>query len=214
MASSKRSVWRVVAWSGSVTVLVLAAFVAWLVVPIVVGSPQGQSGQVLDVEGYPNAVSALGDDGRERFLSASLDDELRSFDELETRDRIIVSGKGYDAASGIYVALCKVPNSPEEKPGPCLGGVGQTEEGREAIAGVIEYGASNWINDDWAWRLFGARSFDDTNEGIFSAYIEVPAASDENVDCAEVRCGLYTRNDHTALEDRVQDLYIPIAFGK
>jgi len=48
------------------------------------------------------------------------------------------------------------------------------EQGREAIAGVIEYGASNWINDDWAWRLFGARSFDDTNEGTFSAYIGGP----------------------------------------
>jgi len=204
----------VLAWSLSATALVIAAIVAWLVVPILTGFPQGQSGQVLDVEGYPNAVSARGDDGRERFLSADLDDEFRSFDELVTGDRIIISGSGYDAASGIYVALCKVPDLPEEKPGPCLGGVGQMEQDREAIAGVVEYGASNWINDDWAWRLFGARSFDDANEGTFTAYIEVPAASDENVDCTAVRCGLFTRNDHTGLEDRVQDLYIPIAFGK
>ena len=88
------------------------------------------------------------------------------------------------------------------------------EEGGEAIVDVIEYGASNWINDDWAWRLFGARSFDDAGAGNFTAYIEVPAGSEEGVDCTLVRCGLYTRNDHTALEDRVQDLYIPIAFGK
>ena len=27
-----------------------------------------------------------------------------------------------------------------------------------------------------------------------------------------LRCAIYTRNDHTALGDRVQDLFIPIAF--
>lgn len=214
MASSKSWVWRAGAWSLSATALVIAAVVAWLLVSVLAGSPQGQSGQVLDVEGYPSTVSALGDDGRERVLSASLEDERRGFDELAAGDRIIVSGTGYDAASGIYVALCKVPDSLEVKPGPCLGGVGQRGEGREAIAGVVEYGASNWINDDWAWRLFGARSFDDANVGSFTAYIEAPAESDENVDCTAVRCGLYTRNDHTALEDRVQDVYIPIAFGE
>ena len=79
-------------------------------------------------------------------------------------------------------------------------------------AGAIEYAPSNWINDQWAWRLFGARSFDDRERGTFTAYIEVPGFADENVDCRERLCGLYTRNDHTALDDRVQDVYVPIDF--
>ena len=28
-----------------------------------------------------------------------------------------------------------------------------------------------------------------------------------------LRCAIYTRNDHTALADRVQDLYIPVGFA-
>ena len=43
---------------------------------------------------------------------------------------------------------------------------------------------------------------------------QIPAAADENVDCVEVACGLYTRNDHTALDDRVQDLYLPVSFSR
>jgi hypothetical protein len=60
--------------------------------------------------------------------------------------------------------------------------------------------------------LFGARSFDDHEQGTFTAYIEVPGFADANVDCRERLCGLYTRNDHTALDDRVQDVYVPIDF--
>ena len=199
---------------GSVLVALLA-FVAWLVLPIVFASPQGSSGQDLVVEGYPRSVSATGDDGRTRTLSAVLEsDPEATLEGLVAGDRIVVTGSGYNAGSGIYVAVCKVPEEPNQKPGPCLGGVPSTtpEENREE--NVIEYGPSNWINDDWAWRLFGARSFDDRVAGTFTAYIEIPAAVDENVDCTEVRCGLYTRNDHTALDDRVQDLYVPVSFSR
>jgi hypothetical protein len=27
-------------------------------------------------------------------------------------------------------------------------------------------------------------------------------------------CGIYTRNDHTALNDRVQDLFVPVAWAE
>ena len=193
--------------------LVAVGLGAWIAVPIFTSSPQGKSGQILNVEGFPSSVTALGDDGRQRILSAELEDATRGFDDLRKGDRLVVTGSGYNSNLGIYVALCKVPDTIEGKPGPCLGGVGQMEEDGEVIADVVEYGASNWINEDWAWRLFGARSFDDPEAGTFSAYIEVPASADENVDCTAVPCGVYTRNDHTALEDRVQDLYLPIAFG-
>lgn len=196
-----------------VTVVVL--IVAWIVVPIVISSPAGSSGQQRDVEGYPSSVSATGDDGRTRTLEAVFaTGEARDFSALVAGDRLIVSGSGFDPSKGIYVAVCKVPDSVGEKPGPCLGGVPSTEEDGDSTVGAVEYAASNWVNDDWAWRLFGARSFDDRGAGTFTAYIEIPASADENVDCTMVRCGLFTRNDHTALEDRVQDLYVPVSFAE
>lgn len=194
--------------------MVVLAFVAWLVVPILVSEPEGASGQSLDVEGYPMSVTATGEDGRTRTLSAIVEGpEGKTLEGLVAGDRIVVSGEGYDAQSGIYVALCQVPEDALTRPGPCLGGVPGTEPNGAGVEDVTEYAASNWINDDWAWRLFGARSFDDRERGTFRAFIEIPGFADENVDCSTVRCGLYTRNDHTALDNRVQDLYLPVSFA-
>ena len=206
---------RALAWAGGIIVVVAALITAWIVVPIVTSSPAGSSGQQREVEGYPAGVSATGDDGRTRTLEAAFESgEERDFSALVAGDRLIVSGSGFDPSKGIYVAVCKVPDSVGGKPGPCLGGVPSTEEDGDSTVGAVEYAASNWVNDDWAWRLFGARSFDDRAAGSFTAYIEIPASADENVDCTRVRCGLFTRNDHTALEDRVQDLYLPVSFAK
>ena len=215
MASRKRRILLLAGWVAGITITVAAIVTAWIVVPIVTSSPSGSSGQSLDVEGYPSTVTATGDDGRVRTLEAVFaNGDDRDLSALVPGDRIIVSGSGYDPGTGIYVAVCKVPEAPNERPGPCLGGVPSTEEDGDTTRGAVEYAASNWINDDWAWRLFGARSFDDRVAGTFSAYLEIPAKADENVDCTAVRCGLYTRNDHTALEDRVQDLYLPVSFAE
>lgn len=200
-------------WVLAGVVLVTAGFVVWLIAPIVMASPQGLSGQELLVDGYPTSVEVTGDDGRTRVLGATLENaDERGLDRLIAGDRIVVTGSGYNPDSGIYVAICAVPDALNEKPGPCLGGVPSTTPGEMGEAGAIEYAPSNWINDQWAWRLFGARSFDDRDQGTFTAYIEVPGFVDENVDCRERLCGLYTRNDHTALDDRVQDVYLPVAF--
>ncbi len=215
MTSPQRPFMRVFAWVGGIGLTVAALITAWIVVPIVTSSPAGSSGAQLDVAGYPFSVSATGDDGRTRTLEAVFaSGDSRDFSALVPGDRLIVSGSGFDPAKGLYVAVCKVPDAVDEKPGPCLGGVPSTEEDGDSTAGAIEYAASNWVNDDWAWRLFGARSFDDRSAGTFTAYIEIPASADENVDCTLIRCGLYTRNDHTALEDRVQDLYLPVSFAR
>ena len=215
MSSSPRPFVRVLPWVGGITLTVVVLITAWIVVPIVTGSSAGSSGQELDVAGYPSSVSATGDDGRTRTLQAAFESEEETdLSALGAGDRLIVSGSGFDPSKGIYVAVCKVPDSVGGKPGPCLGGVPSTEEDGDSTVGAVEYAASNWVNDDWAWRLFGARSFDDRSAGTFTAYIEIPASADENVDCTEVRCGLYTRNDHTALEDRVQDLYVPVSFSE
>jgi len=215
MASAKRSVPRIVAWTLGALLLSALLFVAWIVVPIFTGSPQGSSGQELVVEGYPTSVSATGDDGRTRQLSVqNPSGDPVDMGNIRAGERIVVSGVGYNPASGIYVAVCKVPERIGQKPGPCLGGVPSTEPDGDVSPDVVEYGPSNWINDDWAWRLFGARSFDSRAEGTFTAYIEITSPSDAEVDCTAVSCGLYTRNDHTALEDRVQDLYLPVSFVK
>lgn len=215
MATPHRRVLRVILWSVGVSLGLAVLFVAWIVVPIVTSSPQGTSGQELDVQGFPTTVSATGEDGRTRTLSVRFSSGATTeLGELVAGDRLIVSGSGFDPGTGIYVAICAVPEALNVKPGPCLGGVPGTEEDGETTADVIEYAASNWINDDWAWRLFGARSFDDRSAGTFTAYIDIPSSADDSVDCTAVRCGLYTRNDHTAREDRVQDLYLPVAFAE
>jgi hypothetical protein len=191
---------RALAWAGGIIVVVAALITAWIVVPIVTSSPAGSSGQQLEVEGYPASVSATGDDGRTRTLEAAFESgEERDFSALVAGDRLIVSGSGFDPSKGIYVAVCKVPDSVGGKPGPCLGGVPSTEEDGDSTVGAVEYAASNWVNDDWAWRLFGARSFDDRALGSFTAYIEIPASADENVDCTRVSLWALSRAMTTRL---------------
>ena len=115
-------------WSTAIIVLLILAFTAWLVVPIVANSSAGSSGQPLGVEGYPSSVSATGDDGRTRTLSVTLENaQGRGLDQLDSGDRLVVTGKGYDPDKGIYVAVCAIPDRVDTKPGPCLGGVPSTE---------------------------------------------------------------------------------------
>ena len=195
----RRRLWP---WIVGGILAVVLALVVIVVVPILLATPQGSSGQAR-VDGYPTSVTATGDDERTRTLTVETPDgDAPELDSVST-------GEGYDGSRGLYVAVCAIPEQLDGKPGPCLGGVG-SQEVEEFEEGVVQYAASNWINEAFAWRLFGARSFDDGEAGTFTAYIELPPAADENVDCRTVECGLYTRNDHTASADRVQDLYVPL----
>lgn len=198
-------------WIVGVVVVALLAVIAVVALPIVLHEPQGSSGQGRVPEGeYPTEITATGDDGRLRTISVTTESgAVPDLAAVAAGDRLIVTGAGYDGDRGLYVAVCKVPDEIDGKPGPCLGGVG-SQEVEQFEEGVVQWAASNWINEAFAWRLFGARGFDDTATGAFTAYIELPAVADENVDCAFDACGLYTRNDHTAVSDRVQDLYLPL----
>ena len=201
-------------WVG-VTVLAAVVFVAWVFVsPFILPGDTGSSGQSLTVEGYPGTMTATGDDGRERTIAVSREDGSdANLDSILPGDRLVVSGSGFDSGRGIYVAICQVPDRVDVRPGPCLGGVPSLDsEGSGSEA--VEWGPSNWINQEWAWRLFGARSYDDRERGTFRAYILVPPASEEGLDCRQVQCGLFTRNDHTAIDNRMQDLYLPVRFAK
>ncbi len=211
MKKPRRVRWWWIALAAVVVVLVPVAIIA---VPILTHQNQGLSGQQDAAETWPLTVTATGDDGRERSFTVTAPQAGGSVDTsaLEVGQKLVVTGTGYDPSRGIYVAICKIPDDPGTKPGPCIGGVPATE-GEAVEAGTVQYAPSNWINDDWAWKLFGARSYDDVSTGAFTAYIEVGEPTDDKLDCTVDKCGIYTRNDHTALSDRVQDLYVPVAFN-
>ena len=211
-AGARRVRWWWIVLAVAVVVLVPVAIV---LIPILTHVDQGESGQIAPVEQWPTSVTATGDDGRTRSFDVLSPEPGASVDTsmLQQGDRIVVSGTGFDAGRGIYVAICKIADDPGTKPGPCMGGVPEQEGAAEGTVGAVEYAPSNWINDDWAWRLFGARSYDDAETGTFTAYLEVGDPVAETLDCTVDACGIFTRNDHTALADRAQDLYVPVAFG-
>lgn len=191
-------------------VLVVVAIVA---VPIITHVDQGTSTQAPVDDPWPTTVTASGGDGRERVLSVAGEDGAAvDTSALVVGERLVVTGAGYDAAQGIYVAICVIPDSPTVKPGPCIGGV-PAQAQTEVVEGAVQWAPSNWINDDWAWKLFGARSYDDTELGTFTAYVVVGDPVGEGFDCRVQACGIVTRNDHTALADRVQDVKIPVGFA-
>ncbi|MCW4385506.1 hypothetical protein OH146_06940 [Salinibacterium sp. SYSU T00001] len=205
----KKRMWL---WAVAALGVVVLGFVAALVVPILTHRDQGQSQLVESDEEWPLEATAVGDDGRTRTIDVHPVEPGGVIDTSALRegDRIVVSGSGFDTARGIYVAICKIPDA-GEKPGPCLGGVPSTEA-EEQVEGSVQFAPSNWINDDWAWKLFGARGYDDVDTGTFTAYLEVPSPVGEEIDCRVDACAITTRNDHTAASDRVQDVLIPVGF--
>jgi hypothetical protein len=215
MRSPRPSRRRRVRWGWLITGLValaLGALAASVAVPILLHEPQGASGQPR-VEGFPTSVTATGDDGLTRTLSAATETGgVLDLAALQEGDRIVVTGEGYTPDRGVYVAICAVPAEVDGRPGPCLGGVPEQTE-QELEAGSVQWAPSNWINSEFAWRIFGARGFDDRDAGSFTAYLLVGPATEDAVDCALVECGIFTRNDHTASDDRVQDIYLPVAWA-
>lgn len=183
-------------------------------VPILLHQDGGLSHQDEPTQDWPLSVTAVGDDGRTRELTVLSPEPGAELDTSALRegDRLVVSGSGFDATQGIYVAICVVSDDPSVKPGPCIGGA-PSQEPVEVAEGSIAYAPSNWINDDWAWKLFGARSYDDVSTGTFTAYVEVGDPVGDGFDCRVDACGIVTRNDHTALGDRVQDVVIPVGFS-
>ena len=199
-------------WIALVAAIVVLVPVAVIVVPILTHQDQGESNQRPTTDEWPRVAVATGDDGRERSIKVT-DADGRDLDTsaLVEGQQFIVRGSGYDPEQGIYVAICVIPE-PGGKPGPCIGGAGDQQE-TVVEAGTIQYAASNWINDDWAWKLFGARSYDDPDAGTFTAYLVVGDPVGDGFDCRVDVCAIYTRNDHTAASDHVQDVFIPVGFA-
>ena len=207
---SRRRNWPWIAAGVLVIILVPAAILG---IPILAHQNQGLSHQEQSSRAWPLEAKATGDDGRARTLSvageagAAVDTSA-----LGVGQHLVVTGSGYDGSRGIYVAICVIPADSSVKPGPCVGGVPDQQQ-QTVAAGTVQYAPSNWINDDWAWKLFGARSYDDLAAGTFTAYIEVGDPKGDGFDCTVDACGIFTRNDHTALTDRVQDVYVPVKYA-
>jgi flagellar biosynthesis/type III secretory pathway M-ring protein FliF/YscJ len=204
----KKWLWVVL---GAVVVVLVA--VAILVVPILTHVDSGLANQRPSTEQWPSSASGRGDDGRERTLTvATADGSPLDTSALTAGQKLIVTGTGFNGKQGIYVAICAIPANASLKPGSCIGGVPDQQQ-QDVAAGAVQYAPSNWINDDWAWKLFGARSFDNIDAGTFTAYLEVGEPVTADLDCTTTACGIYSRNDHTALRDRSQDLYVPVGFA-
>ena len=190
-------------------VLVLGAVIAVLV-PILTHQSAGGSGQEISDELVPE-VSAVGADDRTRVLSVETPDgKPADVGDLTPGEVLDVSGSGFDAGIGIYVAICAIPESAEEKPSPCLGGIPSGAEDGDAAGDTAL--SSVWITDDWAWRAFATQGYADAKTGSFTARITVPEPQMEGLDCRVTRCAIATRADHTASSDRIQDILLPVAF--
>lgn len=193
----------------AVGVLVLGAAIA-VIVPILTHQSAGSSGQQLSDELLPQ-VSAVGADDRTRTLRVeSAEGELADVGALAPGKELEIIGSGFDAGIGIYVAICAIPASPDEKPSPCLGGIPNgADDGAAAGDAAL---SSVWITDDWAWRAFATQGYQDPETGSFVAHITVPEPVMEGLDCRTTRCAIATRADHTASSDRIQDILLPVAF--
>lgn len=195
-----------------IALLIVAALVVITVVavtvPILLHRSAGGSGQEIPAE-IVSKTSARGADARVRMLSAFDASGPAELDEIEAGDVLRIEGLGFDAGIGIYLAVCAIPESTGEKPGPCLGGIPAGAESGNLDESRL---TSAWITNDWAWRNFATHQYSDAAEGSFSVTLEMPEASEEGLDCRETRCAIATRADHTASSDRVQDLLLPIAY--
>lgn len=193
-------------------IVVLLAMVAMLVLPILTHKSAGGSGQHLPT-GYVASAKAEGADGRTRELQVlSPNGSPADLSKLVKDEDLVVRGTGFDARIGIYVSICAIPDKPGQKPSPCLGGLPEGAMEGEA-AGSETPISSAWITNDWAWRAFANKGYDDAKSGAFEVTLRVPAGAQEGLDCAIQRCAITTRADHTAATDRVQDMQLPVAFA-
>lgn len=115
-------------------------------------------------------------------------------------DSVVVTGSGYDETKGIYVGLCVI-TSPDEQPSPCGGGVDR--------AGAT--GASEWISSNPPSYAVGLPIPYEPG-GSFTVELSVSPVINDVVDCRNVQCAIVTKNDHTIINDRSQDLIVPVTF--
>ncbi|WGD37733.1 hypothetical protein [Lysinibacter sp. HNR] len=210
----KRRIARWFLWAIMGVVAVSLIVASAVIIPIVTHVDAGPAQPIEQEAERPFTASAVGPDGRTRTLSVFQSDGVTPADvgSLTPGDRLVVRGSGFDSQQGIYVALCKNPEDQKVTPSPCLGGIPEDATEEKSEGDAQEFIESTWITDNWAWRAFATRGFEDSNSGTFTAYLRVPEMSDDSVDCSVDQCAIVTRNDHTALSDRSQDVLLNVSY--
>lgn len=115
-------------------------------------------------------------------------------------DTVVVTGSGFDEEKGIYVGLCVITPA-DQQPSPCGGGID-----REGATG-----ASEWISSNPPSYAIGLPVPYEAG-GSFRVELSVSPRINDVVDCRNVPCAIVTKNDHTIINDRTQDLLIPVTF--
>jgi iron complex transport system substrate-binding protein len=112
-----------------------------------------------------------------------------------TGEQVTVTGSGFDASRGIYVALCAVKD--ENTVGTCASGSPET---------------TVWISSNPPpFAASRARAYGDG--GSFEATLTLQPVIDDQTDCREVRCAIATRNDDTVTTGAPQEILIPVTFA-
>lgn len=114
---------------------------------------------------------------------------------------ILVSGRGFDETTGIYLAYCVLPKT-GQMPSPCGGGVNKKGIGD----------ASHWISSNPP--PYGAGlAVPFLSGGRFSEKVSISPKIGK-FDCRKITCAITVRSDHLHEGDRTRDLFIPITFRK
>ena len=120
---------------------------------------------------------------------------------IKAGETIMVSGKKFDTAVGIYVEMCQVVPT-GTLPSTCGGGVNMSGSGA----------ASFWISSNPP--SYGKNlAIPFKAGGSFSVGLKVQPMIGK-VDCRKTQCAIYVRADHTRTQDRTHDIKIPITFSK
>lgn len=144
----------------------------------------------IDPRSVVPAIS-VGDDGR------SVTDGVRtvalSASSVAPGGTVAVDGTGFDAAGGVFVALCAF--GVDGVPGPCATGTD-----RAAWISSVAAGEGTDL----------ARPYADG--GTFSVGLTLDPVIDVDTDCRVVPCGVGTRADAPDGGDRRSDLFVPVTF--
>lgn len=199
-------------WASLALVVIILLILTYILFPGLFSKSAGSSGQQAPT-GFVSEVTAKGADGRERTLTAkTLEGADYDLENLTPGEVIAVTGSGYDASIGVYVGICKVPESADGRPSPCLGGIPDDAQDEKDAGSLDKAVESAWVTDNWAWKSFASHTYLDSDAGSFEVQLLVPDPVGEELNCLETACGVYTRADHTALSERVQDIYLPVKF--
>lgn len=123
---------------------------------------------------------------------------VSAFKNLTEDQDVVVTGKGYNLKTGIYVTVCVVP--PKGKKPEICGAYDITGQNSQAV----------WVSSNpplYAQLLvtpFG-------KGGTFKVTLPMKQMIHDN-DCKVVRCAILTRADHTNAANRKADVIIPITF--